>query len=293
MRISPQLFLPGVGCPGNGVPGSLKEPAETPVAGAARAQPRIRALRRPSLTFQREPAARVVLPRARPHHPGHSSGQRGHPGGSFVWKLYPGKGEIGRRARRWEPSGTPPERGEPLPKEAGETEGGPWGGGLLASSPGRERLEKEPGWEARVQDFEPRVGKFTGNLGEWPRAWDAGEGSQSAATSQGRGWGREHGRPESLPVVTPSAGILALEHLLVLSPKAWSRALSCDWPTGRPSRVAETRADWATAATFSSHPRWCRDLGRPQRDPRCAPAPGEKDRLLETGRESLRGGDSC
>lgn len=54
-----------------------------------------------ALTFQRKPAARVVLPWAGPHHPGHSSGQRGHPRGSFSWKLYPGKGEIEKRAWRW------------------------------------------------------------------------------------------------------------------------------------------------------------------------------------------------
>lgn len=175
VRISPQLFLPGVGCPGKGVPGSLEEPAETLVEGAARARPRIRALLRPSLTFQREPAARIVLPRTRPHHPGHSSGQRGHPGGSFVGHLYPGKGEIGRRARRRQPSGTPPERGEPLPKEAGD--GGRAVGRGAARFSSRERGAREgtglgsqsPGFRARggrkVYWESGRVGPA--RLGRW------------------------------------------------------------------------------------------------------------------------------
>lgn len=77
-----------------------KEPVETPGRVERPGPgPGLPAALRPFLTFQREPATRVVLPRARPHHPGHSSGQRGHPGGSFAWKLYPGESEIGERGR--------------------------------------------------------------------------------------------------------------------------------------------------------------------------------------------------
>ena len=119
-----------------------------------------------------------------------------------------------------------------------------------------------------------------------PRLGALGKGLSTPQRAREGAWGRERGRPESPPVVTASEGIRALEHLLVLSPKAWSGALSCDWPTGRPSRVAETRADWATAATFSSHPRRCLGLRRPQRDLRCSLSPGDKERLVETGKES-------
>lgn len=89
----PDCFLLGWGVPGNGGlwarrrrPQSAQGGRSSP--GAAEA-----------LTFQRKAAARVVLPWARPHHPRHGSGQRGHPGGSFSWKLYPGRGETERRAR--------------------------------------------------------------------------------------------------------------------------------------------------------------------------------------------------
>lgn len=90
----PDCFLLGWGCQGTELLGARQEPAER----AGRAE---RPRRREALTFQRKAAARVVLPRARPHHPGHSSGQRGHPEGSFFWKLYPGRGETERRVRCW------------------------------------------------------------------------------------------------------------------------------------------------------------------------------------------------
>lgn len=120
-RSRPTVSFWGRGAQRMGSLGTPKKPVETlgrveqPSYG-----PGLRAAPRPSLTFQREAAARVVLPRAWPHHPGHSSGQRGHPGGSFAWKLYPGEGEIERQARLLATLGNSPERGEPLPKKAGE-----------------------------------------------------------------------------------------------------------------------------------------------------------------------------
>lgn len=154
---------------------------------------------------------------------------------------------------------------------------------------------KGAGWEAPESRISsPGRKSLVGGWASGTEAGGAGEEAHRAATSRGRGWGRERGRPEFPLVVTPSEGIRAREHLLVLSPKAWSGALSCDWPTGRPSRVVETRADWATAATFSSRRRRCGGLGRSQRDPLCAPSPGEKRRPVETGREGEpEGDDSC
>lgn len=89
----------GGGTPGMGSWTRLWRPGAGRSSPAA--APGFWAALRPFLTFQREPAARVVLPRARPHHPGHSSGQCGHPGDSAAWKLYPGEGEIEGRERRW------------------------------------------------------------------------------------------------------------------------------------------------------------------------------------------------
>lgn len=90
--------LLGWGCPGHGVPGRAEGACgDLGEGGAAHRAPGAAE----ALTFQRKPAARVVLPWAGPHHPGHRSGQCGHPGGSFSWKLYPGEGELERRAWRW------------------------------------------------------------------------------------------------------------------------------------------------------------------------------------------------
>ena len=265
-----QLFPPDMGVPRECAPGRAEgargDPGwvEQPGRGST-----IWAALRPFLTFQREPAARVVLSRARPHHPGHSSGQCGHPGGSFAWKLYPGEGEIDdtgagdprQLPRAWR---VPPQKGWRERRDPGkgscsllvqrEARGGTGGMGWAGRprSPGS-RAQGGKVW-CESGPAAPRLGALGRGLGVRQRA---GEG----------GWGRERGRPESPPVVTPSAGIWAREHLLVLSPKAWSGALSCDWPTGRPSRVAEIRADWATAATFSSHPRRCPSLDRPREGP--------------------------
>ena len=188
--------------------------------------------------------------------------------------------------------GNSPERGEPLPKKTGER-GGTRGGGcsLLVQREARGGTGERGGQGGPgVQDPEPRAEKFGAKLGERRRGWERwGGGSERRDEPSGGGRGRVRGRPESPPVVTPSAGIRAREHLLVLSPKAWSGALSCDWPTGRPSRVAKTRADWATAATFSSHPRRRRSLGRPGEEPALRLFPGEdKGTPTETGRASPR-----
>lgn len=91
----------------------------------------------------------------------------------------------------------------------------------LGNSPGAQRAPPQRGWRRRegrgeggcsllvqgearggtrpgspgVQDLEPRVGKFTGNLGEWPRAWDAGEGSRAQRRArEGGGAGSTAGR---------------------------------------------------------------------------------------------------
>lgn len=74
-----------------------------------------------ALTFQGKAAARVVLPWARPHHPGHGSGQRGHPGGSFSWKLYPGR-EARQKGERGagDPQELPRAWRAPPQKKAGE-----------------------------------------------------------------------------------------------------------------------------------------------------------------------------
>lgn len=91
----------------------------------------------------------------------------------------------------------------------------------LGNSPGAQRAPPQKGWRRRegrgeggcsllvqgearggtrpgspgVQDLEPRVGKFTGNLGEWPRAWDAGEGSRAQRRArEGGGAGSTAGR---------------------------------------------------------------------------------------------------
>lgn len=190
--------------------------------------------------------------------------------------------------------GNSPKRGEPLPKKAEER--GRDAGRGNSPSYSKERLEKEPGERGGqggpgVQDPEPRAEKFGTSLHEWPRSWGKlGRRLRAPQPAREGEWGRERGQPASPPVVTPSAGIGAQEHLLVLSPKAWSGALSCDWPTGRPSRVAETRADWATAATFSSHPRRCQGLRRPgEKLSRGAPSPGEKGRLTLTAGDSPKG----
>lgn len=174
--------------------------------------------------------------------------------------------------------GNSPERGEPLPKKTG-ARGGTRGGGcsLLVQREARGGTGERGGQGGpRVQDPEPRAEKFGAKLGERPRGWERWGGGSERRDEPRGGPGAVRGRPESPPVVTPSAGIRAREHLLVLSPKAWSGALSCDWPTGRPSRVAETRADWATAATFSSHPRRRRSLGRPGEEPALRLFPGKR-----------------
>lgn len=169
VEISTRLLPPAVGVPRESGPWALGRSWWRPwVDGAARLRPR--AALRPSLTFQREAAARVVLPRARPHHPGHSSGQRGHPGGSFAWKLYPGEGEMERQARRWRPSETPRSVESPSPKRL-ESEGGTRGGELLAPSPergSRRNRGKGRAGRPRVQDREPRAKKFRASLSEWP-----------------------------------------------------------------------------------------------------------------------------
>lgn len=106
-----------------------------------------------------------------------------------------------------------------------------------------------------MQDPKPRADKFGASLADRPLSWGHWQRCSRHREDRGREGGDEAGvRPKSPPVLTPSAGIRTREHLLVLSPKARSGALSCDWPMRRPSRVAKTRADWATEATFSSHP---------------------------------------
>lgn len=167
--VAPTVTSLGRGAQGMGSLGTLKKPVET--LGRVEQpgyRPGLRAALRPSLTFQREAAARVVLPRARPHHPGHSSGQRGHPGDSFAWKLYPGEGEIERQARRWRPSETPRSVESPFPERL-EREGGTRGGGLLVQSEAREGTGERGGQGGpRVQDREPRAEKFGASLSERP-----------------------------------------------------------------------------------------------------------------------------
>lgn len=174
-----------------------------------------------------------------------------------------------------------------------EREGGTRGGGLLAPSPGRgSRWNRGKGRAGRPPSLRCRDqgGKVWCESGRAAQRQGAlGRGLRAPLRAWEEGCGRERGRPESPPVVTPSAGIRAREHLLVLSPKAWSGALSCDWPTGRPSRVAETRADWATAATFSSHPRRCPGLRRPGEEPALRPFPGERRIDPRKPGETVRG----
>lgn len=142
-------------------------------------------------------------------------------------------------------------RRAPPQKKAGERRGGgARGGGLIAPSP----QAPEASLECRI----PSPGQ-TSLVRVWqigPSAGATGKGAQGAPGRSGGGRlvRRRERVPSLLPSVTPSAGIRTREHLLVLSPKAWSGALSCDWPTRRPSRVAKTHADWAIEATFSSHP---------------------------------------
>lgn len=166
-RSRPTVSFWGRGAQRMGSLGTPKKPVETlgrveqPSYG-----PGLRAAPRPSLTFQREAAARVVLPRAWPHHPGHSSGQRGHPGGSFAWKLYPGEGEIERQARLLATLETPRSVESPSPKRL-EREGGTRGGGLLVQSEAREATGERGGQGGpRVQDREPRAEKFGASLSE-------------------------------------------------------------------------------------------------------------------------------
>lgn len=147
-------------------------------------------------------------------------------------------------------------------------------GGSRAS--GRTGRPQRPGALSRGG----KVGGASAGAAPWPGG--PGRGSERRRGKPGSGWGWSALVGASSRRDT-ECGARAREHLLVLSPKAWSGALSCDWPTGRPSRVAETRADWATAATFSSH--LCRCLPRPPPARRCAPSPGEAQERRPEGKD--------
>lgn len=57
--------------------------------------------------------------------------------------------------------------------------------------------------------------------------------------------------------------------------------------------MAETRADWATAATFSSHPRRCQGLGRPGEGPTLRPFPGREGQTRGNRERQPEGDSSC
>lgn len=168
-RSRPTVSSWGRGAQRMGSLGTPKKPVETlgrveqPGYG-----PGLRAAPRPSLTFQREAAARVVLPRAWPHHPGHSSGQRGHPGAAPLGNYIQVKAKQKGKRGSWRPSETPQSVESPSPKRL-EREGGTRGGGLLVQSEAREGTGERGGQGGpRVQDREPRAEKFGASLSEWP-----------------------------------------------------------------------------------------------------------------------------
>lgn len=178
----PREWAPGRAEGARGDPGWVEQPGRGPTIWAAL---------RPFLTFQREPAARVVLPRARPHHPGHSSGQCGHPGGSFAWKLYPGEGEIdetgvgdpGQLPRAWR---APPQKGWRERRDPGK------GGCSLFVQREARGGTGERGWAGRPRESRiPSPGRKS-LVRVWaggPAAGSAGEGARSSATSRGGGAG--------------------------------------------------------------------------------------------------------
>lgn len=144
-----------------------------------------------SLTFQREAAARVVLPGARPDHPGHGAGQRGHPGGSFASRLNPRGARSERRARRGKPWPSPSKQAKhlrrppPPEKEGCGERGGGWMEkvcplGVQTQAGEMGRTGKPP----QVRAPEPREEKLRAR---GPAAWGRRGGGSERRGSRGPG----------------------------------------------------------------------------------------------------------